>query len=344
MASDLSGDKRAVYELIETWRIDGVSAYETALARRMAPDAVWQGPHPINRLEGRDAFIEQFLRPLAASFPDIERRADLLFGGEYKGNRWVCSTGYLVGTFDADWLCIPATGNLAYLRYGEFVTMEAGRITSSYVILDLLDLMRQAGITLLPPAIAVERLVPGPATQDGLVLQLQDEEDSRATIALVDDMVHEGLHLFDGHDLDTMEHHRHWHPDFMWYGPGGIGTTRGIRGFKNWHQAPFLKAMPDRKAATHIARIADGRYAATSGWYSVSATHTGSLLYGLAPTGRKVGMRVMDFYRREGNLLRENWVLIDTIEYLLQLGYDLFERLRMQLDSRTPPGNTEAVR
>lgn len=51
-------------------------------------------------------------------------------------------------------------------------------------------------------------------------------------------------------------------------------------------------------------------------------------------------MRVMDFWRREGNLLRENWVLIDTIEYFLQLGYDLFERLRMQIDSRSPPGNT----
>ena len=339
MTSSLSADKRAVHELIEAWRVRGADAYEELLRKRMEPDAVWQGPHPINDLPGRDAYVEQFLQPLMASFPDMERRADLLFGGEYQGARWVCSTGYYVGTFDAEWLDIPATGNLSYLRYGEFARMEGGRITACYVILDLLDLMRQAGITLLPPSIAVERLAPGPATQDGLVLNEQNAEESAKTMQLVDDMIYEGLHLYDGKDLDTMQHHLHWHPDFMWYGPGGIGTTRGIRGFKHWHQAPFLGAMPDRKAATHIARIADGCYAASSGWYSLSATHTGGLLYGLAPTGRKVGMRVMDFWRREGDLLRENWVLIDTIEYFLQLGYDLFERLRMQIDSRSPPGN-----
>ena len=337
MSSSLSADKRAVYELIETWRLRGAGAYEELLRKRMEPDAQWQGPHPINELSGYDTYIEHFLRPLMASFPDMERRSDLLFGGEHKGSRWVCSTGYYVGTFDAEWLGIPANGNLAYLRYGEFLNMRGGRIMASYVILDLLDLMRQAGITLLPPSIAVERLAPGPATQDGLVLDEQNEDESRKTMQLVDDMIYEGLHLYDGKDLDTMLHHLHWHPDFMWYGPGGIGTTRGIRGFKYWHQAPFLGALPDRKAATHIARIADGCYAASTGWYSLSATHTGGLLYGLAPTGKKVGMRVMDFWRREGTLLRENWVLIDTIEYFLQLGYDLFERLRMQIGSRSPP-------
>ena len=337
MTSSLSGDKRAVHDLIETWRVDGAGAYEKQILKRMTSDALWQGPHPINALHGRDAYLRDFLHPLMASFPDMERRADLLFGGQSIEARWVCSTGYYVGTFGADWLGIPATGNLAYLRYGEFVRMEKGRITASYVILDLLDLMRQAGISLLPPAIGVERLAPGPATRDGVLLDEQKEEESHKTLKLVDDMIFEGLHEYDGKNLDTMLHHLHWHPDFMWYGPGGIGTTRGIDGFKYWHQAPFLGALPDRKGGTHVARFSDGCYAASTGWYSLSATHTGGLLYGLAPTGKKIGMRVMDFWRREGALLRENWVLIDTIEFCLQLGYDLFERLRMQIASRTPP-------
>ncbi|WP_446830804.1 ester cyclase [Candidatus Foliamicus sp.] len=340
MSTSLSGDKRAVHELIETWRRHGVRAYERELGQRMTPEAAWQGPHPINLLDGRDAYLKGFLHPLMASFPDLERRVDLLFGGACDGARWICTTGYYVGTFDADWLGIPATGNLAYLRYGEFVRMERGRIAASYVLLDLLDLMHQAGVSLLPPSIAVDGgIVPGPATRDGVVLEEQNQAQTQATLKLVDDMIFEGLHQYDGQDLDTMRHHLHWHPDFMWYGPAGIGTTRGIRGFKDWHQTPFLDALPDRKGGTHVARFADGCYAASTGWYSLSATHTGSLLYGLAPTGRKVGMRVMDFWRREDNLLRENWVLIDTIEYCLQLGYDLFERLRLQRASRTPPGS-----
>ena len=66
------------------------------------------------------------------------------------------------------------------------------------------------------------------------------------------------LSLFDKDDLDTlkidlwtkdmqvMEMDRFWHPRMTWYGPSGIGTGRGIDGFRKWHQIPFLKAMPDR--------------------------------------------------------------------------------------------------
>jgi hypothetical protein len=39
-------------------------------------------------------------------------------------------------------------------------------------------------------------------------------------------------------------------------------------------------------------------------------------------------MRVMDVWRREGDLLAENWVFIDMIDLLDQLGVDVFERLR----------------
>ena len=43
-----------------------------------------------------------------------------------------------------------------------------------------------------------------------------------------------------------MELDRYWHPKMNWYGPAGIGSMRRISGFRNWHQIPFLKAMPDR--------------------------------------------------------------------------------------------------
>ncbi len=39
-------------------------------------------------------------------------------------------------------------------------------------------------------------------------------------------------------------------------------------------------------------------------------------------------MRVMDFWRRDGDRFRENWVLIDIPELLLQMGFDMFTRLR----------------
>ncbi|HIC37575.1 MAG TPA: nuclear transport factor 2 family protein, partial [Candidatus Marinimicrobia bacterium] len=37
-------------------------------------------------------------------------------------------------------------------------------------------------------------------------------------------------------------------------------------------------------------------------------------------------MRVVDIYRRQGNKLAENWVLIDLPWWLKQQGLDIFDR------------------
>ena len=38
-------------------------------------------------------------------------------------------------------------------------------------------------------------------------------------------------------------------------------------------------------------------------------------------------MRVCDWWRREGDVLIENWVFVDIPDVLLQMGYDLFGKL-----------------
>ena len=120
-------------------------------------------------------------------------------------------------------------------------------------------------------------------------------------------------------------------------GPSGIGATRGLHGFQAHHQVPFLRAFPDRVAGDKLCSIGDGNYVVTGGWPSVRGTHLGSDWLGLAPTGKKVGMRVMDFYHVTGGRITENWVPIDIIDILRQLGVDVFARLRhlTGLDTRT---------
>jgi predicted ester cyclase len=88
-----------------------------------------------------------------------------------------------------------------------------------------------------------------------------------------------------------------------------------------------LIGFPDRKGAGHYVRIADGDYVVTGGWPSVTGTHSGEWL-GLPGTGKHVEMRVMDFYRLDGDRIVENWVPIDILHILKQLGFDVFARFR----------------
>ncbi len=78
-------------------------------------------------------------------------------------------------------------------------------------------------------------LVMAPTTQDGLrncvdnSAEVAERNESAKSRKLVLDML-DCLGRFDGRDLASMDLENYWHPDFMWYGPGGIGTTRGIHG------------------------------------------------------------------------------------------------------------------
>ena len=55
------------------------------------------------------------------------------------------------------------------------------------------------------------------------------------------------------------------------------------------------------------------------------ATHTGGNLFGTGPTGRIV-TRVMDFYDHGRGHIRENWVPMDDIHRLGEMGVDVFAR------------------
>ncbi|MEL7082628.1 MAG: ester cyclase, partial [Pseudomonadota bacterium] len=129
---------------------------------------------------------------------------------------------------------------------------------------------------------------------------------------------------------EVMEMERFWHPRMTWYGPAGIGTGRGISGFRNWHQIPFLNAMPDRgqyrdEITYHF--FGDKNYAAVTGWPNMIQTLSGDGWMGIAPAGTRITMKSLDFWRVENGKIRENWVLVDLLDAYRQLGVDVFARL-----------------
>lgn len=305
-------------------------------------DAHWRGSHPLNEHSGIEAIARDVWAPMHAAFPDLERRDSIFVGGAFEGRDYVAAVGHYGGTFHAPWLGIPPTGRPVWLRYGEVHQVVDGAVAQSTVLLDVLDLIRQAGLWPLPPSLGLEGMWPGPLTGDGIVLTPQDPAQSAANLAQTLAM-HKTLGDYDdaashGRDgLLDMPQKAHWHPKMMWYGPSGIGTTRCLQGFVDYHQLPFRTAFPrriggtqwaDRSKGGHYIRIGDGAYSVTGGWPSVAARHVGGGFLGTSPTGRDVTMRVMDFYLHHEGLIRENWVPLDIVHLLLQMDVDILARVR----------------
>jgi SnoaL-like polyketide cyclase len=327
--ADLVAAKHAGWQAVN--RLPGRD-FEASCRELLTPDSLWVVSHPANELIGPQAVAAGFFAPLQAALPDLERRTDLYFGGWWDGlicggeGFWVTCTGHYLGTFRADLFGIPHNDEPVWLRFGEFYRMVGGRIAEARILLDLVDLARQVGRPILPKPTGMELLIPGPRTQDGLLLTATDPKKGQACLDLVMQMIG-GLSSYDKTDLKSMGMTRFWHPDMMWYGPGGIGTSRAISGFEKHHQKPFLAAIPDRKGGNHRARFGEGAYAASTGWPSIHTTHTGPYL-GVPASNKAVTMRVMDWWRADNNLLTENWVLLDLPHFFLQMDVDILARAK----------------
>ncbi|HEX9116954.1 MAG TPA: ester cyclase [Anaerolineae bacterium] len=294
------------------------------VARRyVAADASSHISHPVNDLNGVDAVIEQFWRPLRTAFPNLRRRTDLIIGGH---EHWVGALGYFEGTFAQPWLGIPATGRPAGIRFGEFSAVYDDRIVLTYLILDVPDLLRQAGFELVRPGLGDEGPVPGPQTGDGVFFEEQDDAEGTRTLATARTMC--GV-------LNRAECRSYWTEDMKWYGPSGIGTTTGYDDFEAKHQGPFNHAFPGYSGTfgVHVVDVGEGRYAGWVGWPSIRALHSGVFL-GYPPTGRTVEWRLMDFYRRQGDLIAENWVPVDLLHILLGMGVDVMAELNKEVKRR----------
>lgn len=310
-----------------------------AIATLLTRDTVVRMCHPFGDLDGAD-WYDTCYGPLLSAIPDLERRDWIVMEGtDGDGVQWVGCGGTYVGTFAAPFLDIPPTGQFCHMRFHEFYRIEDARVTEVQAIWDIPELMMQADAWPLAPSLGREGLVPGPSSQDGILRGPRDEASSAATCGLIIDMLaHMTRHPSLG-GPEVMEMDRFWHERMTWYGPAGIGTCRGISGFRNWHQIPFLNAMPDRgqhddEVTFHF--FADGDYAAVTGWPNMKQALTGGGWLGLPATGQTITLRSLDFWRVESSKIRENWVLVDLLDVCAQLGLDVFARLREMNKSRVP--------
>jgi hypothetical protein len=334
MSTDiLQAAKETVRALHAEFDATGDSELAGVLARHTTADYRWRGMHPFYEQSGAGAAVNAFWLPLRHSLRHLQRREDVFMAGrnDVDGGEtvWVAGMGHIMGLFDNDWLDIPATRRMAFLRYAEFHRVELGKIAESAFFCDVISVMQQAGHYPLPPQTGAAFLHPGPRTHDGILLDSQSQEEGERTMALVNRMIADlsALNVGEVHDCPPELLAETWNDDMTWYGPAGIGSSYTIPRYQEQHQYPMRRHLRDKVFNGHVARFAEGKYAGFFGWSNLTNTPTGGFL-GLPGNDVRADMRVVDIYRREGDKLTENWVFIDLLHYLYMQGLDILGRLR----------------
>jgi predicted ester cyclase len=104
------------------------------------------------------------------------------------------------------------------------------------------------------------------------------------------------------------------HPDFQSHhypappGSDKAGFTQGIK--------DILAAFPDIKIKLNDQFVKGGKVFAYFSW---TGTHQGVFM-GIPPTGKQVTVEGMDIWRVQDGKLIENWVIMDGLGLMIQLG------------------------
>jgi predicted ester cyclase len=316
----------AFYQALDAAEGEEISG---VIDRFTSEEYLWRGMHPFYEQTGADAVAEVFWIPFRRSFTSIQRREDVFMAGlndcDDFSSEWVCSMGHMMGLFDHDWLGIPSSGKMAFLRYVEFNRVENGKIAETALFCDIVSVMQQVGLNPLPLQTGAAFITPGPRTHDGLLRDVQDPAEGEKTLALINKMIHELTSDYWESSEEALG--KSWHHDMIWFGPAGIGATYTRERYGKQHQHPFRAHLDDIVFNGHVCRFAEGHFGGFFGWANLSMT-TGGNFMGLPACDRPTEMRVVDIYRREGEKLAENWIFIDILHFLSLQGLNVLGRMR----------------
>ncbi len=293
--------------------------------RYSAAEFRFRGVHPFNDLDSVDAVVDTVWLPMSEAITGLHRRQDIFMGAPnlVDNTIWVTSVGKFMGLLDRPWLGIPATRKLVLIPYAEFNRIDDCEIVETVLMLDILSVMKQAGLNPLPMQTGAEIINLGPRTGDGLLFDAQSKAESKKTQLLMTQRRND----FFGDDMHSPREHlaETWHDDMLWFGPSGIGATGTIERFDEQHQAPLREGLSDVHFNAHVLEHSEGNYGAWFGWPTFFVKQGGGFL-GLPASDAETEMRVASICRRDGDKLAETWIFVDMLHYLAKLGLDVLER------------------
>ena len=153
-----------------------------------------------------------------------------------------------------------------------------------------------------------------PRPEQGVLTKDNDLTKTDETLYVIDSMV-DGLN---DHDIDNMG--RFFAESFRWMGNAGCGFKENLKEFQENWQRPFQAAFSN-KVCIDEARLTQGEWCAAFG--RQEAIHSGPFM-GIEPTGKKVIIRYMDFWKVVDGKIVDNYVMVDFPAVMAQLGVDAF--------------------
>ena len=329
--ADIETAKGLSTEFESIWLSEPMANVADSLGQLTASAYDWRGSRPFYEQPSVDALCSSVIAPLRHAFKGLERREflkiaganDAVDAGASGGGVWTCSLGILTGAFVSEWLGLKPTNRLVQIRYAEFHEVAHGKVSRSAFFIDMADVLQQLGLDPFPNQMGARHIFPAPLKglrADGQV----SVEQGAKTMAVLNRMI-EDLDLLNksGNDTCTPEYlARCWREDMSWYGPAGIGAMKTIELYQAQHQYPFRQGLKNKQYHGHIARFADGDFAAFFGWPNLTNSPREGYL-GLPESEESGEMRVVDVYRRDHDKLAENWVIIDLPHYFMSFGIDI---------------------
>ncbi|HXF67439.1 MAG TPA: ester cyclase [Burkholderiales bacterium] len=216
----------------------------------------------------------------------------------------------VTGTHTGGFFGVAPTGRSLDVYEVALIRIEGGQMVEGWFMMDEVALLQQMGSKL--PARSDGRLVPPPLPEGGeepaalaarLAAGAASEQDRNKLVAVKSRLLR-GAHA---QALYAPDHRRLRH---------GFHHLRQYAKRQGLGELALEQAFPDRRDRIEVL-MAEGDEV----WmrFSTAGTHTGPLC-GLAPTGKQVGVQVVQMLKFAGGKIRESWTFADELALLLQLG------------------------
>ena len=248
-----------------------------------------------------------------AAFP----RNDFMPFIEVSDSRFVSYAAYMLSDWRGPFAGVPPLNRTVRVRDLDFYEINDGKIVYNWCMVDVINLLQQAGHQVLPPAALPDDPTTSylpPNAMDGVpapARSIATPQDARQAERVVRNALQEDFVRFSGNASA-------WHANAIWYGPAGIGTAHSRELYVTHFLRPLHSAFQQPSMEIDVL-VCEGSYCAAH--VRLLAIHTGPWL-GERASGRRIVLRMGLHFRVADGQIVEAWSQIDLLWALAQMGAD----------------------